>query len=409
MPIQNPIHAALRGYKAAFSGLSPEAWVLATVMLINRAGTMVLPFLSLYLTEGLGFTLEDTGYVMACFGAGSMLGSFNGGYWTDRIGSYRVQSFALFGGSILFLGLSFISSFWLLCLGVFLLTAIADMVRPANSAAVFEYAKPENVTKAFSLNRMAINLGFSLGPAAAGLIAALNYQGLFWADALTCFGAGILFTAYFRKRQPRQAREAKPRGRSPFRDRSALAFSALVLLFAIVFFQLVASLPLYYRNEYHLSEPMIGLLLGANGVLVVGCEMVFVNWAQNRIKPRFAIALGCVILALSFASLNLLEGVPNLFLSMGILSISEILAMPFMISWITLRAGNASRGRYLGMYAATYALGHILAPIIGTRMIAGPGFPSLWWLCVGLALLAALGFSQLPPATGHQSQPSRPR
>ncbi len=156
-------------------------------------------------------------------------------------------------------------------------------------------------------------------------------------------------------------------------------------------------LPLYYRNEYHLSEEMIGLLLGANGVLVVGVEMVFVNWAQNRIKPRFAIALGCVILALSFASLNLLDGVPNLFLSMGILSVAEILAMPFMISWITLRAGDASRGRYLGLYAATYALGHILAPILGTRTIAGPGFEMLWWICVGLALLAALGFSQLPP------------
>ncbi|NDD47286.1 MAG: MFS transporter, partial [Flavobacteriia bacterium] len=98
MPAQNPLTAAVRSYKAAFSGLSPEAWVLATVMLINRAGTMVLPFLSLYLTEGLHFSLEDTGYVMACFGAGSMLGAFNGGYWTDRIGSYRVQSFALFGG-----------------------------------------------------------------------------------------------------------------------------------------------------------------------------------------------------------------------------------------------------------------------------------------------------------------------
>ncbi len=405
MPAQNPLMAAIQSYKSAFSGLSPEAWVLATVMLINRAGTMVLPFLSLYLTEGLGFTLADTGYVMACFGAGSMLGAFNGGYWTDRIGSYRVQSFALFGGSFLFLGLSFVSSFWALCAGVFLLTSVADMVRPANSAAVFEYAKPENVTKAFSLNRMAINLGFSLGPAAAGLIAALNYQGLFWADALTCFGAGVLFTAYFRKRQPRSQRVKKTSGQSPFRDPSAMLFSILVLLFAIVFFQLMASLPLYYRNEYHLSEEMIGLLLGANGVLVVGVEMVFVNWAQNRIKPRFAIALGCVILALSFASLNLLDDVPNLFLLMGILSVAEILAMPFMISWITLRAGDTSRGRYLGLYAATYALGHILAPILGTRTIAGPGFETLWWICAGIGLVAAVGFSQLPPATARQSQP----
>jgi len=391
-----------RQYHAAFSGLSQEAWVLATVMFINRAGTMVLPFLGLYLREGLGYSLADTGWIMASYGVGSMVGALAGGSLSDRFGSYRVQRFALFTGAFLFLGLSFLTEFWSLAAGVFVLTSVADMVRPANSSAVFEYAKEGNVTRAFSLNRMAINLGFSVGPAAAGIIAAWSYQGLFWADAATCAGAGLLFVGFFKSRRPRRAPERQPQGKSPYRDRGALAFSALVLLFALAFFQLVSTMPLYYREVFKLSEEQIGLLLGFNGLLIVAVEMVFVNWAHNRIAPRHAIAIGVLVMALSFASLNWATGLPGLYASMLVLSVSEILAMPFMISWITLRAGDQSRGRYLGLYAATYALGHILAPLLGTRVIEHFGYSTLYYGVAALSVLTAFGFSQLPPATGRQ-------
>jgi predicted MFS family arabinose efflux permease len=366
---------------------------------------MVLPFLGLYLREGLGFSLADTGWIMAFYGVGSMVGALAGGALSDRWGSYQVQTTALFVGSGLFLVLSFLTEFWSLAMGVFVLTAVADMVRPANSSAVFEYAKEGNVTRAFSLNRMAINLGFSVGPAAAGVIAAWSYQGLFWADAATCAAAGLLFVGFFRKRRPRRARETQQGGKSPYRDRGALAFSILVLLFAVAFFQLVSTMPLYYREVFALSEEQIGLLLGFNGLLIVAVEMVFVNWAQNRIAPRHAIALGVLVMALAFASLNWATGLKGLYASMLLLSVSEILAMPFMISWITLRAGDQSRGRYLGLYAATYALGHILAPLVGTYVIAHYGYPQLYYGVAALSVVTAFGFSQLPPAIGRQSRP----
>lgn len=394
-----------RQYRSAFEGLSQEAWVLATVMFVNRAGTMVLPFLGLYLREGLGLSLAETGWIMAFYGVGSMVGALAGGALSDRWGSYQVQSAALFVGSGLFLVLSFLTEFWSLAMGVFVLTAVADMVRPANSSAVFEYAKEGNVTRAFSLNRMAINLGFSVGPAAAGVIAAWSYQGLFWADAATCAAAGLLYVGFFRKRRPRRTREPQQGGKSPYRDRGALAFSGLVLLFAVAFFQLVSTIPLYYREVFALSEEQIGLLLGFNGLLIVAVEMVFVNWAQNRIAPRHAIALGVLVMSLAFASLNWASGLTGLYASMLVLSVSEILAMPFMISWITLRAGDQSRGRYLGLYAATYALGHISAPLVGTYFIAHFGYTQLYYGVAALSLVTAFGFSQLPPAIGRQSRP----
>jgi hypothetical protein len=65
-------------YTGAFSGIPREVWLLAGALLVNRAGTMVLPFLSLYLTRDLGLTAVRAGQIIGCFGLGSMIGSYFG-------------------------------------------------------------------------------------------------------------------------------------------------------------------------------------------------------------------------------------------------------------------------------------------------------------------------------------------
>ncbi|MCY7350383.1 MAG: hypothetical protein LH606_06920 [Cytophagaceae bacterium] len=66
-------------YRNAYGGLSRSVWLLSGAMLINRSGSMVVPFLSVYLTQSLHFSIGQAGLVMGCFGAGAMLGVFVGG------------------------------------------------------------------------------------------------------------------------------------------------------------------------------------------------------------------------------------------------------------------------------------------------------------------------------------------
>ena len=94
-------------YINTFKGLSTEVWWLALITLINRAGTMVIPFLSLYLTEDLEFTLKDVGWIMTAFGLGSVVGSWLGGKLTDKIGYYKVMVRSLLLTGVLFIGLQF--------------------------------------------------------------------------------------------------------------------------------------------------------------------------------------------------------------------------------------------------------------------------------------------------------------
>lgn len=172
-----------RSYIDSFSDLRKEVWLLAFITFINRAGTMVIPFLSLYLTKSRGFSLEQVGWILTFFGLGSVAGSWLGGKLVDTIGHYKTMTGSLILSSVLFLLLQFPTTFWGICAGIFLVMMVADMFRPAVFVAISAYSKPENRTRSVTLIRLAINLGFSAGPALGGLIIATSgYSGLFWVD-----------------------------------------------------------------------------------------------------------------------------------------------------------------------------------------------------------------------------------
>ena len=130
----------IHNYFNSFKGFSKEVWILATITFINRAGTMVLPFLSKYLKENLGFSFDEVGWIMVCFGIGSMLGSWIGGKLSDKIGFYKIMIFSLLTSGFLFILLQFITSFVALCIAMVVLMTIADMFRPAMFVSLGTYA-----------------------------------------------------------------------------------------------------------------------------------------------------------------------------------------------------------------------------------------------------------------------------
>lgn len=383
-------------YKNAFGGLSRPAWVLALVMLINRSGSMVVPFLSVYLTISLGFNLSQAGILLSLFGVGSIVGAFAGGWLTDKIGHFWVQFLSLTIGGSLFFVVAQLTDFVQLGIGIFTISAVSEMLRPANSSSVASYAKPENITRAFSLNRMAINLGYSVGPAIGGILASFSYKWLFIADGITCIMAGILFFFYFRNRKGNEqvATEAAPRPSAwkALADYHFVLFVLLVLSFATVFFQLFMTLPLYYKTIYQLSETKIGLLIGLNGLLVFFLEMVIVYSIGEKFSIRRLIMLGCVMNGLGFLVLNLIHAEAILYVAVLIISLAEIFAMPFMATYTVQSSREGSRGIYMGMYSFAYSAAFVLAPAIGTRVVDHWNFATLWWVCGALSLGTAAGF-----------------
>src|SRR5262245_37883266 len=167
-------------------------WNLAFATFVNRAGTMVLPFLVIYLTRHLGFSTVHAGYILAFYGVGALISAPTAGHLCDRYGAVRIMEISIFSNGALLLVLPFITHHVLIIIAIFLLAIVAEMFRPASMAAVTQFVTPEQRKPAYALSRLAINLVMSIGPAVGGFLAAVSYNWLFWIDGATSIIAGIL-------------------------------------------------------------------------------------------------------------------------------------------------------------------------------------------------------------------------
>ncbi|WP_010255454.1 MFS transporter [Myroides injenensis] len=390
-------------YIDSYKGLSTASWMLAIVMLINRSGSMVLPFLGVYMTKELNFSQQNTGYVLACFGIGSIIGTTVGGWVTDKIGNYKVQYISLLASIPVFILLPHFTSVLSLALMMLLQSAVSEMFRPANSVAITMYAKPENITRAFSLNRMAVNLGFSIGPAMGGILAAISYTLLFYVNATAAFIAAIVFIYFFRGRKTNkellleqesleELNEVKDvSNKSPYKDKMFLIYSVFCTLYSIAFLQLFSTLPLFYEEIVGMNEVQIGLVLGYSGLLIFLTEMLLVYLAERVFTIKETIFYGVLISALGYGILAFDHSLITIYISMTILCASEMLAMPFTSTVTAMRAGNKSKGAYMGVNGLTFAIGFIISPLLGTKVAAVFGYNTLWIGTAALVFIAALG------------------
>lgn len=377
-------------YISSFRGLRKEIWLLAFITLINRAGTMVIPFLSLYLTNSKGFSLDQVGWILTFFGLGSVAGSWLGGKLTDKIGHYKTMASSLILSSMLFVILQFPNSFWGICIGVFSVMLVADTFRPAVFVAINAYSKPENRTRSVTLIRLAINLGFSAGPAIGGfIIANAGYSGLFWVDGITCLAAGFLLLKLLHPKKAQQNEQMiNPIPKKTLSDKPYLIFIVAMVLFGLIFVQYFSTMPLYYSKVHLLSEFEIGLLLGFNGLLIFLLEMPLIKFLESKKRtPIFHVITGTILTGISFIVINLTGWVGILLVGMLLVTIGEMIAFPFSNTFALERAERGKQGSYMALYSIAFSMSHIFGHNTGMQLIDKFGFDFTWGF---MALLAAI-------------------
>ncbi|WP_454802097.1 MDR family MFS transporter [Mucilaginibacter phyllosphaerae] len=382
-------------YKNAYSGLARNNWYLSIVMFINRSGTMVVPYMTLYCINQLHFSVEQAGYVLALFGVGAILGSYIGGWLSDRIGFYDMQAVTLLLGGSMFIVLGYQHTFISMCIGSFVLSFFNEAFRPANSTAIAYYSAPQNKTRSYSLHRLATNLGWAFGAAIGGFIASVNYKLLFWVDGCTnIFAALILLRLIPRSTyiKPVKSVIKSITSTSAYRDKPYLAFIVLVTLFNVCFYQFFIMEPVFLETQWKFSLRFIGFLLALNGIVIALVELIMINYLEGRKPILIYIIYGVLITGSGFALLNLLPPGPAAgILIVLIVTLGEMMSMPFMNSFWTTRAGEHNRGQYAGLYAMSWSAAQVLAPALSGQVIALGGFSLLWYSLFALSVMVAAG------------------
>lgn len=387
---------AFQLYRESFSGLRREVWYLSIVLLINRTGSMVIPFLTVYLTSQRGFSLVDAGLIMSSYGFGSVAGSYIGGWITDRFGFYHVQQWTLIGSGFLFWVVGFQNSFWEISISIFVLSTITDAFRPANQTALAFYSNPESRSRAYGLLRLAVNLGFSLGPLLAGLlIAGLGYNWLFIVNGISCLFAALAFRLLLppgRQEEGRPEKKVSKEGLSAYRNIPFILFVVFLTLGAISFMQFFGSLPVYLKDHLDYTEAQIGILIAVNGIMIVAIEMPLIHKLGQQFKALPLIGLGFVLIGIGYALLHGASWMPIFALFFIVfITFGEILSMPFASTYTATIAPENRRGQYMGLYNMSWAVAFIVAPSLGLWWAETYGFVSLYWFSALLGLIGGSG------------------
>ncbi|WP_439558689.1 MFS transporter [Dyadobacter sp.] len=388
-------------YRTAFSGLSRETWLLSVVILVNRCGYMAVPFMSMYITQSLHRSIAEAGLVITLFGVGSVLGAMAGGYLTDQWGFRPVQIFSLILSGIFFIIFSLVTSFFWICVLVIVLAFFVEAFKPANSTAIAAYSTTGNLTRSYALNRLATNIGFGFGTSMGGILAAINYHLLFWVDGIVYMLAGVLIIILLPKAKINREATVNEAdaifGKSPWTDGFFLRFLIMVTLYMVCFSLLFRLVPVYWKEQMHIGESTIGLLLGMNGLVIALFEMVLIQNLRDRWSDSAYIVAGVVFSALSFLALVVPFVLPVVLAGIAVLlfTIGEMLAIPYISTFVMNRASEMSRGKYSAAYSVSQAVAQIIGPALGGYVAAMWGYQVLWLALIVVSATCALGFKML--------------
>ena len=383
------------------SALPREVWIQCIATFINRSGMMVLPFLALYLHGTLGYSVEQAGIALTVFGVGAFLTAPFAGRLSDYLGARRVMILSLLLSGVTLFGLLFVKTYTLILPVTFLWAVISEAFRPASLVSITELAAPSQRKIAFSVNRLAINLGMSIGPALGGFLIIFSYPLLFVVDGATAILAGlVLVFAPWRHEHQQYRQEVEGSGETtghavpskpPVTIRALVYFLVALIPVVVVFFQHEGAMPLFLVDDLHLPESAYGLLFTINTGIIILLE-VPLNVAMSRWPHRQALALGSFLAGLGFGAMGVITSTMGVALTVVVWTFGEMILFPAAANYMADIAPAERRGNYMGFFQTTFSFSFAISGWVGTSILHHFGGATLWaatfiWGCISAAML----------------------
>jgi predicted MFS family arabinose efflux permease len=361
---------------------------------VNRLGAFFQTFLVLFLTQR-GFTKFEAGFALTAYGVGSMLGVLVGGALADRLGPRLATLVSMGGSAVMLLSVLYLGYYPALVAAVFLVGLIGQLYRPASATLLSELTDKERQVMIFALYRWALNLGTTAAPLIGAALIVVSYDLLFWAEAITALGYGVIAAIALPRREAKpapaeaeaEAAPAQPDGyRAVLADRRFVMYLLAMLVNAAVYIQYVSTLPLTMRDA-GLATFWFSLVIALNGFIVITCELLVTKFTQ-KLPIKLVVGLGFALLGAGFSLYALPWGVAIFLIGTLVWTAAEIVAGPTLFAYPGMVAPDHLRGRYIGSTQLMFSLGSAVGPGLGVFLYDAIGL-NVWW-CFGVASLLAM-------------------
>jgi len=385
-------------------------WFLWLGILINRLGSFVIPFLTLYLTSQRGISVSQAALTVSLFGAGSFAAQLTGGELSDRLGRRPVMLMSLFIAPVAMIALGFARTLPLIAFCTLILGFFTDLFRPALGAAVADLVPPSARTRAYGYQNWAVNLGFSLATILAGFMARYNYLLLFIGDALTTLIFGLIVLARMPETRPAEAAHVahasfRERARQVGHETILLIFSMLALFVGMIYMQGYVTLPVDMQAK-GLTSADFGLAIAINGILIVLFSIQVSNAAGNW--HRFgAMAAAVILLGAGFGLNTFASNLPFFMFSVAVWTLGEITATAVAPALIADLSPIELRGLFQGIFGSAWGLAFFAGPLAGGWIYENLGSDALWAGCLVLGIALAICYLAMSAPAKRRMQQSQ--
>jgi MFS family permease len=414
-PAQDPKVRPL-GVLATWRQTPRQAKALLTGIFVNRLAGFLQLFLVLFLTRR-GYSAGQAGLALGMYGAGGVVGTFVGGWLSDRLTARTATMISMMGSAVLIASLIYVRFYPLILAAVVLVSTVGLLYRPAAQSLITELAPPGQLVMVTAMYRLCLNLGTTAAPLIGVALASISYDLLFWAEALAALTYGLIALVALPRGEQAPAAAPAPSSAGPAAGRRPragylavladwhyLVFLGAFLLIVMVYCQYTAALPLAIVQA-KLTIWWYGAIITLNAVIVVTCEVLATKFVQSW-PLRLTQLGGWSLLALGYG-IYAIRMVP-VFLILGTLmwTLSEIIGAPTTYAYPGMVAPRALRGRYFGAMQSVFGLGSALGPVLGVELFDHVGQRVWVWAAAVTVLATAAGWVGMrDPAAQPASDP----
>ena len=297
-----PIFNNIKGFPSVF-------WYFFVATFINKAGALMMPFLSRFLNIDCHFSLSDTGWIFFFLGLGTVCGTFASGWFIDKFGAYKVILISLISSAILLVLLALVVDFQLFCLIIFIFSFNADMLRPSILITLNSFTNKSNRVQCFTLIRSASNLGLIIGPLIGSFLIlnnSKNFRFLFIIDALTCVIAAVIIGVLIHEKKLKYKLSSNLNSVfklkfAAFKDNIFILNNIVACISGILFFQFFSVFPLYYSNANFQHFFKVDYLISILAFVIAIFEIWIVNYyIARKYVNNLAIGAGMVFFIIGY-------------------------------------------------------------------------------------------------------------
>ncbi|TML46724.1 MAG: MFS transporter, partial [Actinobacteria bacterium] len=180
------------------------------------------------------------------------------------------------------------------------------------------------------------------------------------------------------------------------RDRVFLALLGLNIVFVTAGYAQLETLPVFAKNQAHVSERAIGVVFLVNSLVIVLAQLPLTRLVEGRRRMgmlALMTAIWAVAWLLVFGAglwLSAAAAAAVIVLAGGIFAVGECLQGPTQQALIAELAPDHLRGRYMALSTSSWSIGWIAGPALGAFVLQQEPL-ALWPAAAALCLAAGAG------------------